>query len=85
MSRYPVRVPPEMMTVSEVSQRTGLSEDSVRKGIANRQLPGQHVGERYAIPREWFERWLRGEPTVTAAPQADDPIRLVRRVDLRRW
>lgn len=79
-----VRVPPEIMTVDDVAERTGLSVPSVRRAIAAGQLPGQHIGERYVIPREWFERWLRGEPTVTAPPVTDTPIKFVKRADLSR-
>jgi excisionase family DNA binding protein len=45
-------------TVSETAQVLGISEWSVRRAIANGQLPSVRFGHRVVVPRYALERTL---------------------------
>lgn len=54
----------EFLSVEEASHRTGMHRDTLKKGIRAGQFPGYVIGNQtYLIPREWFERMMRGEWT----------------------
>lgn len=60
----------EVVAAKEVAQRTGLSVGAVYNAAraGNLPFPTFRVGKRFVIPREPFEKFLRGEvPSDRAA------------------
>jgi excisionase family DNA binding protein len=48
-------------TVADLQEVTGLGRTAVKAAIVRGELPGSKVGGRYVIPREAFDRYVRGE------------------------
>lgn len=69
--------------VEHLMQVTGLGRDLVRAAIRSGELPGEHVGRSYVLPKATFDRFLAGEwtprhrPILERVPTA--PASLIRR------
>jgi excisionase family DNA binding protein len=46
--------------VKEVSVFFNMSEDCIRRGLKNKEIPFIKVGSRYVIPKHWVEQKLKG-------------------------
>jgi excisionase family DNA binding protein len=46
-------------TVAELARMTGLSQESVYKGIAKKEIPSIRIGRRIILPRPMIDEWLR--------------------------
>jgi excisionase family DNA binding protein len=57
--------------VSEVAERLGVDQKTVRRAIADNVILGVWIRKRLLVPRPWFERWLLGEATC---PSRSDPL-----------
>jgi excisionase family DNA binding protein len=62
-------------TVSETAQLLGISEWSLRRAIANGQLPSVRFGHRVVVPRYALERTLM-ELAGRASDTLEDPVLL---------
>jgi excisionase family DNA binding protein len=51
----------DVITVAEAARRVGLCRQTITKAIKAGEFPGYAIGNKYVIPVEWFERWLKGE------------------------
>ena len=58
---------PEILSVSDVQSRLGLSRNCVYEAIARNEIPSLRVGRRILIPRKAFEQMLDG--TTRATPK----------------
>ena len=52
----------DFLTVKEVAQALGISEQGVRMKIYRRQIPARRWGRRVIILREDLERFMRSLP-----------------------
>jgi excisionase family DNA binding protein len=50
----------DVLSVDEISRRTGLHRDTIKRHIRAGEFPGYHLGGRYLIPIELYEDWKRG-------------------------
>lgn len=46
-------------SVADVCEVTGLSRNSVYRGIRHGEIPSLKVGARYILPRPMIDAWLR--------------------------
>lgn len=53
-------------TVAEAAQRTGVSYDTILRRCKAGEIPARRIGQRWVIPIDLFEGWLR-TPTTEAA------------------
>ncbi|MDP2377768.1 helix-turn-helix domain-containing protein [Reyranella sp.] len=54
----------DVYTVEEVRTRLGLSRNGVYDAIARKEIPSLKFGRRIVVPREPFDRMLRGDQKV---------------------
>src|SRR5690606_21544610 len=75
-------------TISDLVKATGKSRPTVYRLLADGELPGYRTSRGYIIPREWFDRWQRGEWAMPEKPSepADEkqPIDFLRQIDTER-
>jgi excisionase family DNA binding protein len=50
--------------VDEAAEQLGCTEQTVRIAVREGRLPAFRVGKQWLIPRERFDRMLRGEEAV---------------------
>lgn len=51
---------PDLLSVKEMREITGVSEQTIRKEIAERRLPGQRVGRKWLVPKCRFVDYMMG-------------------------
>jgi excisionase family DNA binding protein len=44
--------------INEISVLFGMSEDTIRRGIQNKEIPVIRVGRRLVIPKSWAEKQM---------------------------
>jgi excisionase family DNA binding protein len=44
--------------VNEISVMFGMNEDTIRRGIANKEIPVIKIGRRMVIPKAWAEKQM---------------------------
>ena len=47
--------------VAEASAKSKLSEQAIRSALRDGRIPGFRIGRKWLIPRDKFDRLLRGE------------------------
>jgi len=62
----------ETIGVPEVMRRLGCCRSTVYQGVKQGDIPGFTIGRKVVIPREAFERMLRGEWTADSGLQIAD-------------
>ncbi len=45
----------EWLTPAEAAERTGLSDETIRRGVKSGQIPGLHVASAYRVSSAWCE------------------------------
>jgi len=60
----------DVLCLAEAACRLGMHPDTYKKGVREGRLPGICVDTKYVIPREWYERMLRGD----WCPQQDKEV-----------
>lgn len=75
-------------TISDLVKATGKSRPTVYRLLADGELPGYRTSRGYIIPREWFDRWQRGEWVMPEKPSEaaneKQPIDFLRQIDTER-
>ena len=51
---------PPLITVEQICGLTGQSAQTVRSLLRDGKIPGCKIGRRYYVPRDEFERFIRG-------------------------
>jgi excisionase family DNA binding protein len=51
--------PPDMLTIAQVAQRLGLSDETVRRHARSGTLPFDKIGGTWLMPRERLIRGIR--------------------------
>lgn len=60
---------PDVITVSEIAQRLDRSPGTIREYLQAGRIPGAvNTGGRWAVNREVFEQWIKGDSTNTPTP-----------------
>jgi len=62
----------EIVRVTEVMRRLGCCRSTVYQGVKQGSIPGFTIGRKVVIPREAFERMLRGEWSHDSGSQISD-------------
>lgn len=73
------------VSVPKFAALTGLTEEAVRDGIRDGDLPGRKVGGRFHIPRVAAYRYLCGEWPSRRPPRRIKVERVTRRIDAYRY
>ena len=68
--RNPNAAPADVVSLAEVGRRLDMHEQTVKRGVRGGRLPGVVIGNKYVIPRPWFERFMVGE--WTPQPQQEN-------------
>lgn len=57
-SRQGQQMEKQTYNVNEISVMFGMNEDTIRRGIANKEIPVIKIGRRMVIPKAWAEKQM---------------------------
>jgi excisionase family DNA binding protein len=62
------------LTISEAAEHLRISESTLRKRVAENDVPHRHLGRRVVLNRDELDRWVDAKPGVRVP--VDGPISL---------
>ncbi len=57
--------PPEVMNVRQASKYLGISSDTLYRHVAQEQIPGFKLGNRWKFKKTTLDRWMEKQSLAT--------------------